>query len=102
MIGGLSWSPNGRYIAFTRQGNLYLFDLHLKQLIEKTQDDDITQTLWLNDNSGLVVTRIQQKSQNLWQLDLLNAKLQQLTYIAGNQPQHDNQGQLHYVRDSEI
>ena len=102
MISSLSWSPNGRYIALTRQGNLYLYDLQLKQLLEKTQSNDIAQALWLSDNSGLIITRIQQNSQNLWQLDLLSGKLQQLTYIAGAQPQYDNEGQLHYVRDGQL
>lgn len=102
MIGSLSWSPNGRYIALTRQGNLYLYDLQLKQLLQKTQSNDIAQSLWLADNSGLVVSRIQQDSQNLWQLDLLSGNLQQLTFIAGAQPQYDRDGQLHYVRDGQI
>jgi DNA-binding winged helix-turn-helix (wHTH) protein/Tol biopolymer transport system component len=102
MIGSLSWSPNGRYIALTRQGNLYLYDLQLKQLLQKTQNGDIAQTLWLNDNSGLIVTRLQQNNQNLWQLDLLSDNLKQLTFIAGAQPQYDHQGQLHYVRDGQI
>ena len=102
MIGSLSWSPNGRYIALTRQGNLYLYDLQLKQLLQKTQNNDIAQTLWLSDNSGLIVTRILQDNQNLWQLDLLSDSLQQLTFIAGAQPQYDHQGQLHYVRDGQI
>mgnify|MGYP005841277321 CR=1 FL=1 len=102
MIGSLDWSPNGRYIALTRQGNLFLYDLQLKQLLQKTQDNDIAQILWLADNSGLVVTRIKQNSQNLWQLDLLSGELQQLTYIAASQPQYDDKGQLHYVRDGEL
>lgn len=102
MIGSLSWSENGRYIALTRQGNLYLYDVQRKQLLQQTQNNDIAQTLWLADNSGLIVTRIQQNNQNLWQLDLLSGELQQLTFGAAAQPQLDASGQLHYVRDGQL
>lgn len=102
MIGSLSWSENGRYIALTRKGNLFLYDIQRKQLLQKTQSNDIAQTLWLPDNSGLIVTRIQQSDQNLWQLDLLSGELQQLTFIAAAQPQFDASGQLHYVRDGQL
>lgn len=101
-IGSLSWSPNGRYIAIVREGNVFLYDLQLKQLLQKTHSHDIGHTLWLADSSGLIVTRIQQNSQNLWQLDLLSGNLQQLTQIAGAQPQYDQHGQLHYMRDGQI
>lgn len=101
-IGSLSWSPNGRYIAIVREGNVFLYDLQLKQLLQKTQSHDIGHTLWLTDSSGVIVTRIQQDSQNLWQLDLLSGNLQQLTQIAGAQPQYDQHGKLHYVRDGQL
>lgn len=101
-INGVSWSGNGRYIAFVKQGNLYLYDLQLRQLINKRQQNDIGHPIWLPDSSGLVMTKLDSTSQNLWQLDLVSDSFNQLTFVAGNTPQFDSAGQLHYQRDGKF
>lgn len=101
-INGVSWSANGRYIAFVKQGNLYLYDTQLRQLINKRQHNDIGHPVWLPDSSGLVMTKLDSNSQNLWQLDLVSDNFSQLTFVAGNNPQFDSAGQLHYLRDGKF
>jgi len=101
-INGVSWSGNGRYIAFVKQGNLYLYDMKLRQLINKRQHNDIGHPVWLPDNSGMVMTKLDSNSQNLWQLDLVSDNFNQLTFVAGSNPQFDNAGQLHYQRDGKF
>lgn len=101
-INGVSWSGDGRYIAFVKQGNLYLYDTQRQQLIDKLQNNDIGQPTWLPDNSGLVLTRLQGNSQNLWQLDLVSNDLTQLTTAAGSFAQYNAAGQLHYHRDGKL
>lgn len=54
------------------------------------------------DNSGLVLTRVQANSQNLWQLDLGSKDLTQLTFSAGNVAQYDSEEQLLYHRDGKL
>ncbi len=98
-VNNISWSGNGRYIAFVKQGNLYLYDMQLRQLINKREHHDIGHPVWLPDNSGLVMTRLDSDSQNLWQLDLISDNFNQLTFVAGSYPQFDDQGQLFYHRD---
>ena len=58
--------------------------------------------MWLPDNSGLVLTRLQGNSQNLWQFDLVSNELTQLTFSAGSFAQYDQQGLLHYHRDGKL
>lgn len=101
-VNGISWSGDGRYIAFVQQGNLYLYDTQRRQLINKLENNDIGQPVWLPDNSGLVLTRLQGNSQNLWQFDLISNELSQLTFSAGSFAQYDHQGQLHYHRDGKL
>jgi DNA-binding winged helix-turn-helix (wHTH) protein/WD40 repeat protein len=101
-LSGISWSGDGRYIAFHKQGNLYLYDTQRQQLINKLETNDLGQAVWLPDNSGLVLTRLQGNSQNLWQLDLVSNELTQLTFSAGTFAQFDAQGQLHYHRDGKL
>lgn len=101
-VNGIVWSADGRYIAFVQQGNLYLYDTHRQQLITKLENNDIGQPVWLPDNSGLVLTRLQGNSQNLWQFDLISNELTQLTFSAGSFAQYDLQGQLHYHRDGKL
>jgi dipeptidyl aminopeptidase/acylaminoacyl peptidase len=101
-INGISWSGDGRYIAFVKHGNLYLYDTQRRQLINKLENNDIGQPVWLPDNSGLVLTRLQGNSQNLWQLDLISNELSQLTFSAGSFAQYNHQGQLHYHRDGKL
>jgi WD40 repeat protein len=101
-VNGISWSGDGRYIAFVQQGNLHLYDTQRQQLITKLENNDIGQPAWLPDNSGLILTRLQGNSQNLWQLDLISNELTQLTFSAGSFAQHDQQGQLHYHRDGKL
>lgn len=102
IIGNLSWSANGRYIALTMKGNLYLYDFHLKKLFQQTHSNDIYQAIWQSDNAGLIITRIQQDNQNLWQLDLISGEQQQLTASSGSHPQYDHLGQLHYIREGRL
>lgn len=101
-INGIIWSGDGRYIAFVQQGNLYLYDTQRQQLITKLENNDIGQPVWLPDNSGLVLTRLQGNSQNLWQFDLISNELTQLTFSAGSFAQYNQQGQLHYHRDGKL
>ena len=101
-LSGISWSGDGRYIAFHKQGNLYLYDTHRQQLIKKLETQDLGQAVWLPDNSGLVLTRLQGNSQNLWQLDLVSNQLTQLTFSTGTFAQFDAQGQLYYHRDGKL
>ena len=101
-INGISWSGDGRYIAFVQQGNLYLYDTQRQQLITKLENNDIGQPVWLPDNSGLVLTRLQGNSQNLWQFDLVSNELSQLTLSAASFAQYDKLGQLHYHRDGKL
>lgn len=101
-LSGISWSGDGRYIAFNKQGNLYLYDIQRQQLIKKLETKDLGQAVWLPDNSGLVLTRLQGNSQNLWQLDLVSNALTQLTHSTGTFAQFDAQGQLHYHRDGKL
>ncbi len=101
-VNGISWSGDGRYIAFVQHGNLYLYDTQRQQLITKLDNNDIGQPVWLPDNSGLVLTRLQGNSQNLWQFDLVSNELTQLTFSAGSFAQYDQQGQLHYHRDGRL
>lgn len=102
MIANLSWSANGRYIALTMKGNLYLYDFQLKKLMQKTHDNDIYQVAWQPDSSGLVITRVQQDNRNLWLLDLISGEQQQLTANSGNHPQYDHLGQLHYIKEGQL
>ena len=101
-VNGISWSGDGRYIAFVQQGNLYLYDTQRQQLITKLENNDIGQPVWLPDNSGVVLTRLQGNSQNLWQFDLISNELTQLTFTAGSFAQYNQQGQLHYHRDGKL
>ena len=101
-INSISWSGDGRYIAFIKQANLYLYDTQRHQLVPKRLSNDVGQPVWLPDNSGLVLTRVQGNSQNLWQLDLVSNDLTQLTSTAGNFAQYDSNGQLHYHRDGKL
>ncbi|MDF3125393.1 winged helix-turn-helix domain-containing protein [Rheinheimera sp. 1928-s] len=101
-LSGINWSGDGRYIAFNKQGNLHLYDTQRQQLINKLESNDVGQAVWLPDNSGLVLTRLQGNSQNLWQLDLVSNELTQLTFSAGTFAQFDAQGQLHYHRDGKL
>lgn len=101
-VNGISWSGDGRYIAFVQHGNLYLYDTQRQQLITKLDKNDIGQPAWLPDNSGLVLTRLQGNSQNVWQFDLISNELTQLTFSAGSFAQYDQQGQLHYHRDGKL
>ncbi|WP_261373329.1 winged helix-turn-helix domain-containing protein [Rheinheimera sediminis] len=101
-LGGINWSGDGRYIAFHKQGNLHLYDNQRQQLINKLESNDVGQAVWLPDNSGLVLTRLQDNSQNLWQLDLISNELTQLTFSAGTFAQFDAHGQLHYHRDGKL
>lgn len=102
LINSISWSGDSRYIAFAKQGNLYLYDTLQQQLINKRENNDIGQPVWLPDNSGLVLTRLQDNRQNLWQLDLVSNNFSQLTFSAGNFAQFDAGGQLHYHRDGKL
>ena len=101
-INGVSWSGNGRYIAFVKQSNLYLYDMQLHQLISKRQHNDIGHPVWLPDSSGLVMTKLDSDSQNLWQLDLVSNNFSQLTFVAGSNPQFDSAGKLYYQRDGKF
>ncbi|MDR6985354.1 DNA-binding winged helix-turn-helix (wHTH) protein/Tol biopolymer transport system component [Rheinheimera pacifica] len=101
-INSISWSGDGRYIAFVKKGNLYLYDTQRQQLITKMENNDIGQPVWLPDDSGLVLTRIQGNSQNLWQLDLISNELSQLTFSAGSFAQYNANGQLLYHRDGKL
>jgi DNA-binding winged helix-turn-helix (wHTH) protein len=101
-LSGISWSGDGRYIAFNKQGNLYLYDTQRQQLIKKLETKDLGQAVWLPDDSGLVLTRLQGNSQNLWQLDLVSNELTQLTFSTGTFAQFDAQGKLHYHRDGKL
>lgn len=101
-VNAISWSGDGRYISFVQHGNLYLYDTQRQQLITKLENNDIGQPVWLPDNSGLVLTRLQGNSQNLWQFDLVSNELTQLTFSAGSFAQYDQQGLLHYHRDGKL
>lgn len=101
-INNTGWSSDGRFISFVKHGNLYLYDLQQKRLIPKLENNDIGQPVWLPDNSGIVLTRLQQDSQNLWQLDLMSNQLTQLSFGGGNQPQFDANGQLLFQRDGRL
>ena len=101
-VNAINWSGDGRYISFVQQGNLYLYDTQRQQLITKLENNDIGQPVWLPDNSGLILTRLQDNSQNLWQLDLISNELTQLTFSAASFAQLDKQGQLHYHRDGKL
>lgn len=101
-INGISWSGDSRYIAFVKEGNLYLYDTQRQQLIKKLENNDTGQPVWLPDNSGLILTRLQDNSQNLWQLDLVSNELTQLTFSAGSFAQYDHLNQLHYHRDGKL
>ncbi|MBU1308846.1 MAG: winged helix-turn-helix domain-containing protein [Gammaproteobacteria bacterium] len=101
-VNGISWSGDGRYIAFVQRGNLHLYDTQRQQLITKLENNDIGQPVWLPDNSGLVLTRLQENSQNLWQFDLISNQLTQLTFSAGSFAQYDQHGVLHYHRDGKL
>lgn len=101
-VNAISWSGDGRYISFVQHGNLYLYDTQRQQLITKLENNDIGQPVWLPDNSGLVLTRLQGNSQNLWQFDLVSNELTQLTFSAGSFAQYDQQGRLHYHRDGKL
>ena len=74
----------------------------LAALINKRQQNDVGHPVWLPDSSGLVMTRLDGNSQNLWQLDLVSDNYIQLTFAAGNQPVFDEQGQLYYQRDGNL
>ena len=101
-INDISWSNDGRYIAFIQQGNLYLYDTQRQQLINKREQNDVGQTLWLPDNSGLILTRVEAQTQNLWQLDLISNDFTQLTFAAGNFAQYSASGELLYHKDGKL
>jgi DNA-binding winged helix-turn-helix (wHTH) protein/Tol biopolymer transport system component len=101
-ITSISWSTDGGFIAFVKSGNLYLYDIEQHLVIPKLENNDIGQPQWLPDNTGIVLTRLQQDNQNLWQLDLASNQLTQLTFGGANQAQFDEQGQLYYHRDGRL
>ncbi|MDP5189815.1 winged helix-turn-helix domain-containing protein [Rheinheimera baltica] len=101
-ITSVCWSSDGRFIAFVKAGNLYLYDIEQHLVIPKLENNDIGQPQWLPDNSGMVLTRLQHDNQNLWQLDLASNALTQLTFGGANQAQFDKQGQLYYHRDGRL
>ncbi len=101
-INSISWSGDGRYIAFIQQGNLYLYDTQRQQLITKREQNDVGQALWLPDNSGLILTRVEAQTQNLWQLDLVSNDFTQLTFAAGNFAQYGRKGELLYHKDGKL
>ncbi|MBZ9613252.1 winged helix-turn-helix domain-containing protein [Rheinheimera maricola] len=101
-INAIRWSGDGRYIAFTKHGNLYLYDNQRQQLINKLENNDVGHPLWLPDNSGLILTRVQADNQNLWQLDLISNQLTQLTFTAGSFAQYNAQDQLLYHKEGKL
>ncbi|MBU2114553.1 MAG: winged helix-turn-helix domain-containing protein [Gammaproteobacteria bacterium] len=101
-INSISWSGDGRYIAFIQQGNLYLYDTQRQQLINKREHNDVGQALWLADNTGLILTRVEAQTQNLWQLDLVSNDFTQLTFVAGNFAQYSAAGELLYHKDGKL
>lgn len=101
-LNGASWSGDGRYIAFIKGGNLFLYDVQRKQLIDKLNNQDAGQPVWLPDNSGIVLTRLQADSQDLWQLDLMSNSMTQLTYGGAGHPQFTQSGELLYSRDGKL
>lgn len=101
-INSISWSGDGRYIAFIQQGNLYLYDTQRQQLINKREQNDVGQALWLPDNTGLILTRVEAQTQNLWQLDLVSNDFTQLTFVAGNFAQYSAAGELLYHKDGKL
>lgn len=101
-INSISWSGDGRYIAFIQQGNLYLYDTQRQQLINKRELNDVGQAIWLPDNSGLILTRVEAQTQNLWQLDLVSNDFTQLTFVAGNFAQYSAEGELQYHKDGKL
>jgi WD40 repeat protein len=101
-LNGASWSGDGRYIAFIKGGNLYLYDLRQNQLIVKLENEDAGQPVWLPDNSGILLTRVLDNSQNLWQLDLMSNSMTQLTYGGARHAQFTQSGELLYYRDSNL
>ena len=101
-VNSISWSDDGRYIAFIRKGNVYLYDMQRQQLLTKLNDNDAGQAVWMPDNSGLVYSRIYDEQQNLWQLDLVSGETTQLTFAGAGQAQFDDNGQLYYVRDGRL
>lgn len=101
-LNSVSWSSDGRYIAFIRTGDVYLYDTQRKQLISKLQNQDAGQVRWLPDDSGLVMTRLNDNKQSLWQLDLVSNELWQLTTSTASFAQFDQQGTLYYHRDGAL
>lgn len=101
-INDISWSSDSRYIAFSKSGNLYLYDFQRQQLVTKLEENNIGQPVWLADNSGLVFTRIVEDSQNLWQLDLISNELSQLTFGGAYKALFNDSGQLLYHRDGKL
>ena len=101
-VNSISWSSDGRYIAFIRTGDVYLYDTQRKQLINKLQNGDAGQVRWLPDNSGLVMTRLNDSKQSLWQLDLVSNELWQLTSTTASFAQFDQHGTLYYHRDGAL
>ncbi len=91
--GGASWSPNGRWIAFssarTGEGDLYLLDVKSieKDPVRITNQPTSAELYvdWSHDSTQLVFVGHSESGDNLWLLPAMGAPPARLTAWPGNQ-----------------
>ncbi|SEA67738.1 winged helix-turn-helix domain-containing protein [Alkalimonas amylolytica] len=101
-IADLSWSPNGRMVAFSQAGNLYVLDIQQQHLRQKSDQSNVGRPVWKADSSGLYLVKVQQSGEYVWSYDLFSEQWQQKSHLPATHPVVDATGQLHYHRAGQL
>ena len=101
-IADLAWSPNGRMIAFSKAGNLYVLDIQQRHLRQKSEQGTMGRPVWKADSSGLYLVKVQPSGEFVWSYDLFSEQWQQKSHLPATHPVVDAAGRLHYHRAGQL
>ncbi|MCC5853386.1 MAG: winged helix-turn-helix domain-containing protein, partial [Alkalimonas sp.] len=101
-IADLAWSPNGRLIAFSQAGNLYVLDIQQRHLRQKSEQGSMGRPVWKADSSGLYLVKVQPSGEFVWSYDLFSEQWQQKSHLPATHPVVDAAGRLHYHRAGQL